>query len=388
MAVRRFDIALRLDAPKRTPQGFLIAPGAIARTGVQAYRQPDGTVRNEYRPPEEVFHADALASFAAAPVTLGHPDVPVTSANAKDVTVGFLSQAPFRTDDNMVGTTLVVMDAKAIAEAESGNAAQLSCGYECDVDDVPGVSPEGVSFHGTQRNIRGNHVALVTSARAGPNARLKLDSKDAEQIDLPAQNNGGRTMAIIKMKIDGYEHDLDDRAALAIEKERKAHADALTKAETAAAAATAAIEKEKARADAAIESEKKTKKDLADATDPAKIKARVDARVVLIGAARALAGNKLKLDGLDEAAVHKAVVAELFPDLKLDDKSAAYIEGRFDHAVEELRKVNPAALVRADVLDPEDDPAAQQQRDDADDPRGAFMREQEKRAKEMGKTKK
>ena len=54
-------------------EGFLRDSPIVARTGVYTYINPDKTIRREYRPPEEVFAAESLESFAGKPVTVGHP---------------------------------------------------------------------------------------------------------------------------------------------------------------------------------------------------------------------------------------------------------------------------------------------------------------------------
>src|SRR4051812_27104347 len=75
-----------LDGVRRTADGYLAAFAKVARTGIQEYRgselgRPDLGVVRVYRPPEEVFSADALHSFAHRPVTLRHPSQPVSSKN-------------------------------------------------------------------------------------------------------------------------------------------------------------------------------------------------------------------------------------------------------------------------------------------------------------------
>ena len=69
----------------------------------------------------------------------------------------------------MLGT-LVITDAKTIEEIEEGKHTDLSCGYDCDIDD---------SENPQQKNIRGNHVALCEQGRAGI-ARIMDSVKDEE----------------------------------------------------------------------------------------------------------------------------------------------------------------------------------------------------------------
>lgn len=391
MSVRRYDtgLALRVDAKNRTPQGFLRCDATIARTGVQAYQQPDGTIRREYRPPEEVFKADALASFELAPMTLLHPPEKVTAENAQKYTVGVIAERP-RQDQSLVRTSALVMHADAIRAALSGEAAELSCGYECDLEDTPGEF-EGERYDAVQRNIRGNHVALVPKGRAGPAVRLKmdgglrLDANDAVQVDLPANSKEGSLMAV-KIRIDGVECEVSETAAQLVAKQdakhledakaAKARIDAL---EAESRAAKAETEKLKARADAAEEATKKAEAARKDAEDPAKLSSRIAARVALETAARKLAPD-VKLDGLTDDDVRKAVVAKVHPEVRVDEKSAEYIAARFDVALERLDTQDPIARARAAaVTTPKAGEAGAEQKMDAESARAAMIAENQKR---------
>lgn len=169
----RFDIS-SLRKPERLADGRLRADAYLTRTGVFEYRRPDGTVIREYRPPTEVFKADAMGSFADVVVTDDHPPELVTSRNARQYAVGMLSGAP-RQDGEHVAATLIVIDEAAILKMDGGKV-QLSCGYECDLVPTAGTSPNGERYDAIQTNIRGNHVALVDVGRAGPTARVRMDA--------------------------------------------------------------------------------------------------------------------------------------------------------------------------------------------------------------------
>src|SRR5713101_734576 len=176
--VRRFDRAeMRIDE-KRTPQGFLKADARIARTGVQTYRLADGSQRREYRPPDEVFHPDAIASFHLAPLTLGHPSEPVTHKNADKYTKGVVLEPGKHEDARHVKASVLVMHADAIDAALSGTASQISAGYKCNLEDCAGTTADGEAYDAIQHDIRANHVALVQAGRAG-SAQLVLDGLDA-----------------------------------------------------------------------------------------------------------------------------------------------------------------------------------------------------------------
>ena len=123
-----------------------------------------------YRPPEEVFHVDSLASYDSKDVTDDHPDEMVSAETYKTLTVGHVRGIGSQ-DGDFVSADLIVKDANAIKKIESGKV-QLSAGYTADYDYSPGVTEDGTQYEFIQRNIRINHVALVDKARAGAMARV------------------------------------------------------------------------------------------------------------------------------------------------------------------------------------------------------------------------
>ena len=228
---RRLSAVDRISVDSRTvtPEGFVVVRGAIARTGVQIYRAVelglDGDpmrVIRLHRPADEVFAPASMATFEGAPLTNDHPADGVTADNWRQVVVGDVRQVA--RDGDLMRATLTVRDASAIAALNAGRV-QISNGYFFDPDMTPGVA-DGQPYDGVQRNIRGNHVALVDEARCGPVCRIS---------DSPT--NQGLTMADAKRKVtvDGFTLEVDDTAANAIDtlvKQRDEARSALEKAKT------------------------------------------------------------------------------------------------------------------------------------------------------------
>lgn len=176
----RFLVTEKLGPHKfKTPEGYLICTDAIlSRTGKQEYKRcelfgnacedPDKIVNVE-RTDDEVFSDKAMASFENKPICIEHPDHDVNAENHNELAVGFVRDI-HKGEDNgkpvMMGT-LVITDKDAVEAVESGEYKELSCGYDCDIDD---------NDEPCQRNIRGNHVALCKQGRAGI-ARI-VDSVD------------------------------------------------------------------------------------------------------------------------------------------------------------------------------------------------------------------
>ena len=169
-----------------TSQGFLRADGHFARAGIYEYRRADGSLQRELRPIEEVQHADSLASYDAAPVTIGHPSDEVTASNVRTHEVGTVMGAA-RADGDHVAGEVAIKDAKAIKLVQDG-LQELSPGYRIRLEEKPGADPrygypgnEAGRWDSVQRDIRVNHVAIVPRARGGSTIRLRMDS--AEQVE-------------------------------------------------------------------------------------------------------------------------------------------------------------------------------------------------------------
>ncbi len=246
----RFDIGT-LRPPKRMKNGMLRADGLLTRTGVFEYLNSDGSLRREYRPPEEVFHQDSMESFALAPFTDGHPPEVVTAENARKYAVGSIGELVRRDGRDHLAASVVVFDSQTIAKMEAGQV-QLSCGYEVDLDETPGVTPEGERFDAIQRNIRGNHVALVAQARAGDSARVRMDgavqqekamnpTPKTEETESKGRADQASDVAAVRARADQAESDLkrvqDELNALKKQRDDEAAASALravvTRAQTA-----------------------------------------------------------------------------------------------------------------------------------------------------------
>lgn len=296
---------MSLTSRQMTAEGYMVAPGNLARTGVQDYRayelglDADGMdpmkVIRLHRPPEEVFSAESMASFENKPITIEHPPVAVTADNWTELAKGEVRDVT-RSGDLMTGTLLI--KAKDAIEALQSGKAQLSNGYTFELDMTPGTTADGRAYDGVQRNIRGNHVALVDAARCGSACRI-ADS----QLNLE-----GNTMPDAKRKVtvDGIPLEVEDTAAGVIDtliKQRDEARDALTPLKTKAAEADGLkVALDKAHAD--IEVLKK------DVITPEARDAMVAEWAKLIGDAKRLV-PELTTDGKTCLAIRREVIGAL-----------------------------------------------------------------------------
>lgn len=352
MRVGRFE---RLDGatlkpPVRMDNGFLKVEGRIARVGIQEYRKADGSVSRELRLPEEVFHPDSLASFVQLPVTNMHPPGMLTARNAKKYTVGSVGEN-VRQDGDYVAAPIMITDAEAIAAAEGGRS-QLSNGYTCELDDTqdPALIAKWGKYDSIMRNIRGNHVALVDVARAGPGASLRLDAFGELPIQSDSDVNEEQMTMPHKFTMDGLTIEVADANTQAIiERVVNAQRERADAAEKALADAKKSDAEKSARLDMA---EGKVK-ELTDAA--AKHDAEVADRVkALLGLGAEVAKMGVDVTKLDhsETAYKVAAVKKIRPSMVLDGKSTDYINAAFDAAKDDFAKLPSAAdKARAGLTD-------------------------------------
>ena len=319
MTVQRYDFA-QLKATK-TDEGFLVDTPIVGRVGIQSYMNSDGSIRKEYRPAEEVFHPDALASMVGKPITDAHPNGKVTAANFKKLTIGTILGAGKQDGDN-VRVDIIIQDAEAIIKAEKGGVRELSLGYTVDLDETPGEF-NGEKYDAIQKNIRVNHLALVPKGRAG-NARLNLDRFDAVAFteDVMSDKLG-------RVRLDnGIEYDAAPEVVHALDKLRDDAALFKTNVDT----ANSQIE--------TLAGERDTLKDRVDgfAAELAKVKtdalesarAEIKARTELDKAAE---GFKVDCAGKSDREVKEAVIKAVRADADLAGKSDEYVNAAFDMSV-------------------------------------------------------
>jgi len=305
-----------------TKDGYLQTSPRIARTGIQLYRGaelgvPDMETVRVYRPEDEVFSKDTLASFAYRPVTNDHPSENVTARNWKKLAVGQLSGDVAR-DGEFMRIPMVVMDQRTIDDVNGGKA-ELSAGYRATLEWGKGTTPAGEIYDAMQRDIRANHVAIVSAARGGSKLRIGDDERTSE-----THGHRRRTMPdtdnFRTFTIDGLSVEMSDRDGQVVERAIKKHVDDLAAVRATADAAKAASEKQVAElttqlADARKQVETKDaelatiKKQLDDSQlKPEQIDALVTQRLDSVAKAKVILGDKLVVKDQSDAQIRRQVV--------------------------------------------------------------------------------
>jgi 8-oxo-dGTP pyrophosphatase MutT (NUDIX family) len=340
-----------------------ILKNPISRSGVFQYLgrsigapEPD-KIYNVYRPAEE-FTPETLESFQLIPIVddhtmLGPRDAGLTPAESKGVHGTTGEGVLF--EDGVLYAPLRIFSETLSRMIEAGKTA-LSLGYRCIYEKASGIF-DGQAYDYIQRQLRGNHLALVDAARCDV---AVLDHHMAfDHFDLALDNSKETTMAEA-MKKD----ELEDRLKKA-EDELKECKDFMASRMAKDAEEEKMKEEEKKKAEDESEKEAKEAK---DAEEEKKEKEAADkkARDEMTEEEKKKADEKKaedeekeKKDGMDAAelkrlsaelktvttaldsfkkSAHKTLLGEISRRDELASKLSTVI-GTFDHADKTLAEV-------------------------------------------------
>ena len=414
--VTRLD-SIKVDETYYTNEGFLIDHPIVTTVGIFEYMNPDGSIRRELRLPEEVFAPESLESYKGKPIIVTHRAGRVTTDNVEKETIGTMLTAAVKDGEN-VRVEIVIHNTDALKTG----LRELSLGYDLDLDETPGEW-NGQPYDAIQRNIRVNHLALVSAARAGEQARLNIDEKEnltggpemeqnktdsglsPEELeeaiaDFIAKKNAATTSTDSNTATgdttpapDGEvtttvnpEEQANDEDVVQSVKERRDRRDAET-ASNSKETALETITQQDADIDAILKliEQLRAKSDFADANADSNDTSNTDCGTVqkdgdesksqslnLDSAAidRLVASkidvirtaDQLHLDGVDVMSVKdgkKTVIKSVYPDMRLDGKSDDYIDALFDLTKQKIKSDNGTDKQRKQMFNK--DTAAEEQ---------------------------
>ena len=170
-----YGTRLSENISKREPEGYLLCLNVpVARTGIQEYTNSELRIQNSelspagenelipvYRPEEEVFAPETMASFEGMPVTNDHPPDGVDVSNIRALQKGHAHNVRRGSgeESDLLLADLIITDPALITAILEEGKREISCGYTYE------LCMENGQY--IQRKIRGNHVAVVDAGRAG-----------------------------------------------------------------------------------------------------------------------------------------------------------------------------------------------------------------------------
>ena len=350
--VSRYDYG-QVTKSEKTDEGYLRVWCKAARVGTQLYTRGDGAQVREYRPEDEVAKPESLASFGMKAVTMGHPPVLLDSGNTKVHQIGHAG-SQVRYNDGFVEVALLITDKSAIDRIQRGDAQEVSAGYRVDFDPTPGVTPQGESYDGVQRNIRVNHIAVVPKGRAGRDVRLILDSCDRN--DAIAWNETPSNSPVISMAritLDGLDLELPAETAGAVQsfakEAERAKADLQSKLDSQEEQIQAVVtenEETLGRLDAALERIEELEKQIADSAeaadkrdDAAEINEAVNHRLSTLDKFAPILPEDYKFDGEDERGIMALAYKNVFEQAPREDANNDYLLGVLDGVLAAMEDV-------------------------------------------------
>lgn len=179
-----YGTKLSENLSRREPEGYLLCLNVpVARSGTQDYLPAElglpgkGPPVPVYRPEEEVFSPEAMASFEGMPVTDGHPPGGVDAGNIRSLQKGHAHNIRRGSgkEKDLLLADLIITDPKLADAVLKEGKREISCGYTYE------LCRENGRY--VQRKIRGNHVAVVDVGRAGS----RVSIKDEQPSEPPVQ---------------------------------------------------------------------------------------------------------------------------------------------------------------------------------------------------------
>lgn len=386
--VQRLD-SIALDETFFTEEGYLVDHPIVTSVGVFEYRNPDGSIRRELRLPKHVFASDSLASYEGKPIIITHDAGRVNKRNVEDEIVGTMLSKGFRDADN-VRTKIII---HAIDEVKSSGLRELSLGYDLVLDETPGEW-NGQPYDAIQTEIRINHLALVSDARAGEQARLNIDgttqtpkgeksmrakqnSRRRKRLDEGTPDEQKKEITTEPTSEDNEETAVTAEPATAEErlnlvKDRRDRRDQEGDPETPEVAKDI-IARQDEDIDTLLEiiEELQAKSDFDNAAAPQSVEVETDdietepvakggtpTIVIKTDSVDAIVreriklgriGDRLNLDGLEEMnplEAKKAIIKKVNPGMRLDGKGRAYINAAFDVAVDQIKSAKDTNFQR------------------------------------------
>ncbi len=179
---------------------FEIKDNPITKVGVFPYSgaqissnlDPD-KIYNVYRSAEELSNPETIKSFEVLPLIdehamLGAKDDGLTPAEKKGIHGVVGNHVRFDSNSGYLLGNIKIFSDSLSKKIDVDGKKELSAGYYCDFIDEPGVY-DGQSYDFVQKNMRGNHIALVNEGRSGPDVAVRdhlkfsFDSKELKMAD-------------------------------------------------------------------------------------------------------------------------------------------------------------------------------------------------------------
>lgn len=398
--VRRLD-SISLDQTYFTEEGYLVDHPIVTSVGIFEYTQKDGSVRRELRLPEEVFAAESLATYKGKPIIITHDAGRVDKTNVDEEQIGTILSQGYQDGDDVraeiiihntdamkqsglrelslgydlyldetpgvyegqpydaIQRDIIINHLALVGSARAGEQARLNIDSrdpetlkgaktmaETKRNDGGMLSPDEMTAAidaFKQRRAERMNSCTEPAADADPAVEEAVQQEVAEEVAdkvVPdeAAPDGVQMVKDRRDRRDAEGDPADLNGAMGVIAQQDEDIDTLLgiidclKAGGVGAADAAPAAENTDEGEAETDEDCDNPKVNADRKDSAE-DFRELLRVVRIG-------DRLNMDGLEAMSVKnakKAVLKKLKPALRLDGKSAAYVNAAFDMAVGDMK---------------------------------------------------
>jgi uncharacterized protein len=337
MTARKYDINNWFEISDNPLSREGIFPYSGAQIGAAAHES--NRIFRVYRPAEELEKPEALASFRLLPIIDDHEMIggAHTPAETKGV-AGVIGEAISFADGMMRGNLKIFSN--DLAEKIKRGKKELSCGYRCVYDFTPGEW-NGQQYDVVQRHIRGNHLALVTEGRMGPDVAVldhMIFTVDAKEFS-PVDEQLKEMLAAIVARLDKLEAATAPKTPLTGDMDPNAPKDPDEKPPVTADADPNAPKDPAEKPPVTADADPNAPKDDTTAMDAANREIAALKKQISELSGRPTMDEKTFVE---ISAKKSALVAKLQPLVGVFDSSAMTYDGVVKYGVEKLKVVAPA----------------------------------------------
>lgn len=201
---------------------FMVKGNPISKSGIFPYSGAQigggldpAKIYNVYRPAEELANSECINSFKLLPfidehTMLGSPDDGLTPAENKGV-AGVIGEDIYY-EEPYLRANLKIFSDQMGKDIDNGKK-EVSAGYRCRYEITPGTW-NGQQYDAIQREIRGNHVALVPEGRCGPDVavldqlKITFDAKELTAMTTKTLDEAMKENGELKAKLEAKDAEL------------------------------------------------------------------------------------------------------------------------------------------------------------------------------------
>ena len=400
----------RKDTTYFTAEGYLVDHPILTSCGIFEYKNPDGSVRRELRLPEHVFKPESLKSYRGKPVIITHDAGVVDKDNVDREQIGTILSDGYREGENVraeviihntdamrdcglrelslgynlelveepgewngqpydaIQTNIIINHLALVASARAGEQARLNIDGSDNGPELKGGKVMANENSLTPEQLE-EAITLWKAKNADGDSEPDApneDSADAPAVDVSVTdgNDAPQEPDAIESKLASVRERRDRRNADGEPEDMKGAKKIIAQQNDDLDTLSACLETllaekaaknddsdEPANADYGADCVKDEDDVQEDSSDDESRSMNADSADEIVRQRLSVCrvGDKLHLDGLENKSIldgKKAIIAKVMPNVRLDGRSATYVNCMYDIAVEQVNRRKDADYQR------------------------------------------